>query len=138
MNLANRDHELSFYSDSAITEVRGVPAICQRDPDEACGFVGCVLANQEKRRKEKQRERNGKQQAAGNHRRVFQEEGRVEEAPDAFESAPPRHSWPRHRSRRLRLLLGRRAVLQPHWLLSKRNEVWSLSSFTAPFWFVLQ
>ncbi|KAM1454674.1 hypothetical protein ACFX13_004216 [Malus domestica] len=30
---------------------------------------------------------------------VKQDEGRVDEAPRAFQSAPPRHSWPRHRSR---------------------------------------
>ncbi|KAI5356435.1 hypothetical protein L3X38_009330 [Prunus dulcis] len=44
---------------------------------------------------------------------VLQEEGRVEEAPDADESAPPRHSRPRHRSGGLRRLPCRRASLQP-------------------------
>lgn len=71
-----------------------------------------VESKEEEERPSEGASRNGKQQAVGTHRGVLQEEGRVEEAPDAFESAPARHSWPRHRSRGLRRLLGRRAVLQ--------------------------
>ncbi|KAM5574214.1 hypothetical protein ABKV19_013615 [Rosa sericea] len=90
------------------------------------GLLGVrrVCKSKEKKKKgrevegSRERKRNGKQQAVGTHRGVLQEEGRVEEAPDAFESAPPRHSRPRHRSGGLRRLLGRRAVLQPRHLSS--------------------
>lgn len=51
-------------------------------------------------------------EATWTNRRILQEEGRVEEASDAQQSAPPRHPWPRHRPRRLWHLSGRRAGLQ--------------------------
>ena len=66
--------------------------------------------NIEEWEREREREKNG--EATGTDGRVLQEEGRVEEAPDAYESAPPRHSWPRHRPCRLRHLPRRRAGLQ--------------------------
>ncbi|KAK8646188.1 hypothetical protein V6N13_119982 [Hibiscus sabdariffa] len=51
-------------------------------------------------------------QYAWTDRGILQEEGRVEEASDARQSAPPRHPWPRHRPRRLWHLSGRGAGLQ--------------------------
>nr|POE60599.1 hypothetical protein CFP56_77074 [Quercus suber] len=74
-----------------------------------------IYAYQERRRtnsvETRERERNG-EEATGTHGRVLQKEGRVEEAPDADESVPARHSWPRHRPRCLRRLPRRRAGLQ--------------------------
>ncbi|XP_057488497.1 uncharacterized protein LOC130774468 [Actinidia eriantha] len=61
--------------------------------------------------REREREREGAREweTTGTNRGVLQEEGRVEEAPDADEPAPPRHSRPRHSPRRLRHLPRRRS-----------------------------
>ena len=72
--------------------------------------------------RERERERNG-EEATGTHGRVLQEEGRVEEAPDADESVPARHSWPRHRPRCLRRL--------PRWWAGLQKDPRSLS-FSPP------
>ncbi|KAI4367069.1 hypothetical protein MLD38_022850 [Melastoma candidum] len=80
------------------TELRGVAS-----------FVGrCLVCG----KKEKEDGDGG--EAVGAHGGVLQEEGRVEEASHAYQSAPPRHPWTRHRHRRLRHLPRRRAGLQPH------------------------
>ncbi|KAL5854042.1 hypothetical protein ACOSQ3_003824 [Xanthoceras sorbifolium] len=48
-------------------------------------------------------------------KRIQEEEGRLEEAPDADQQPPQRHSWSRYRSCRFRHLLCRRtSLLQAH------------------------
>ncbi|XP_057493210.1 uncharacterized protein LOC130778719 [Actinidia eriantha] len=68
--------------------------------------IGLYKQRSNTRRRERERE-NG--ETTGTNRGVLQEEGRVEEAPDADEPAPPRHSRPRHSPRRLRHLPRRRS-----------------------------
>ncbi|XP_052107778.1 uncharacterized protein LOC107465633 [Arachis duranensis] len=75
----------------------------------------------EKRKKKTHRKREngfGREK----HSRILQEEGRVEEAPNAHQSVPPRPPWLRYRRCRLRHLPRRRADLQ-----SRRRSFFPLS-----------
>lgn len=73
--------------------------------------TGFSTANQIRKSVEREGDREDGE-AAGTNGRVLQEEGRVEEAPHAQQAAPPRHSRPRYRRRRLQHLPRRRSRLQ--------------------------